>query len=71
MHGAVLDLLASSGVVAHDRRARAITPAQAWVVTHAFSGVIRGLLVAPPADIARADIEEALVQLVRGFVERT
>jgi hypothetical protein len=39
------------------------------VVTHAFSGVMRGLLVAPPSAIARAEIEEALVLLVRRFLE--
>lgn len=66
---AVLDLLASTGVVAHDRRARTISPAQAYVITHAFSGVMRGLLVAPPAGIARQEIEDALVQLVRRFIE--
>jgi AcrR family transcriptional regulator len=69
MHAAVLDLLVSTGVVAHDRRARTIAPAQAYVITHAFSGVMRGLLVAPPAAIERAQIEDALVQLVRRFVE--
>jgi AcrR family transcriptional regulator len=69
MHSAVLDLLASTGVVAHDRGARTISPAQAYVVTHAFSGVMRGLLVAPPSAIARAEIEEALVLLVRRFLE--
>jgi hypothetical protein len=44
-----------------------LTPGKAFVLTHAVAGVLRSysLIDTPPP---RADIEDALVELITGFV---
>ena len=64
---AIIHMMSSGGgIVAHDRRAHALSPAQAFVMTHAVSGVIRALLAAPEklAGPQRQAIEDTLVRLV-------
>ncbi len=59
----VVDLLVSSGIVAHDRRLRKLPRAEAFVMVHAFVGVLRGVLATPP-DVPLRAIEDALVRLL-------
>ena len=64
---AIIHMMSSGGgIVAYDRRAHALSPAQAFVMTHAVSGVIRALLAAPEklAGPQRQAIEDTLVRLV-------
>lgn len=63
----VLGLLTSSGVVAHDRRVRKLPRTDAFVLVHAFVGVLQGILAAPP-DIPVRAIEDALVRYSAAFV---
>jgi len=63
LHAIVLELLTSSGIVTHDRRVHTLTAAQAFVIVHAFAGVLRGVLTTPPGVPVR-EIEDALVQLL-------
>ncbi|MDE2606107.1 MAG: TetR/AcrR family transcriptional regulator [Burkholderiales bacterium] len=60
-------LLASSGVVAHDQRVRKLPRAEAFVLVHAFVGVLQGILAAPP-DVPLPAIEDALVRYVMAFL---
>ena len=59
----VVDLLVSAGVVPHDRRRRKLPRAEAFVMVHAFVGVLQGVLSAPPGVPMQA-IEDALVRLM-------
>lgn len=63
----VVDLLASSGVVSHDRRRRKLPPAEAFVMVHAFVGVLQGVLSEPTGIPLRA-IEDELVRLVLAYM---
>jgi AcrR family transcriptional regulator len=65
----VMDLLTSSGIVAHDRRLRKLQQAEAFVMVHAFAGVLRGVLAAPPQVPFRA-IEDALVRYLLAFMAK-
>ena len=47
---------------------RLLTPAQAFVLTHAVSGVFRGLLIQPNVDVPRQAIELELVELIEKYV---
>jgi hypothetical protein len=67
LRAAVVELLASSGIVAHDRRLRKLPRAEAFVVVHAFVGVLRGLLVVPRC-VPPRDVEDALVRLLLAFM---
>ena len=63
---AIIHMMSSGGIVAHDQRAHPLSPEQAFVMTHAVSGVIRALLAAPEklAGPQRRGIEDTLVRLV-------
>ncbi len=65
----VVDLLTSSGVVAHDRSVRKLPQAEAFVLVHAFVGVLRGILAAPP-DVPLRAVEDALVRYLLAFMAK-
>ena len=46
-----------------------LTPAQAFVLTHAVAGILRSYALSedPPS---QADLEDALVDLIAGFMDR-
>ena len=69
---AVVQMMSQGGIVAFDQRPRNLQPADAFVLTHAVSGVIRGLLAAPDDMTAarRQAIEDALVHLVVTTMDR-
>jgi len=66
MREAVVRMMSEGGIVAADRHAHRLAPADAFVLTHAVGGVIRALLAAPEQhdDAQRGAIEDALVRLV-------
>jgi AcrR family transcriptional regulator len=63
----VAELLTGSGIIGHDGRQRQLAPAEAFVLTQAFIGVLRAALMQPPEAQDRQAIEAALVRLVLGF----
>jgi AcrR family transcriptional regulator len=72
MREAIVKLMSEGGIVAFDQRARALEPAEAFVLTHSVGGVIRALLVAPDRfdGAQRQAIEDALVRLVVTVMDR-
>lgn len=67
LYAQLMEMFTTRGVAAPGGDATALTPAQAFVLTHATAGVLRTLAAsddAPPL----ADIEDALVRLVVGYV---
>jgi AcrR family transcriptional regulator len=67
MHAQIAAMFASQGVTTADGRVHKLTPAQAFVVTHATAGALRALAAQehpPPIE----EIEEALVQMVYGYL---
>jgi AcrR family transcriptional regulator len=71
MREAVVRMMGQGGIVAADRRAHRLAPADAFVLTHAAGGVIRALLAAPEQhdDAQRLAIEDALVRLVTTIMD--
>lgn len=61
-------LLADSGLPGPDGRRHRLSPVDAFVLTHAFTGVIRASVGERARHLSRASIEESLLRLVRGFV---
>ena len=72
MREAIVKLMSEGGIVAFDQRARALAPAEAFVLTHSVGGVIRALLAAPDRfdGAQRQAIEDALVRLVVTLMDR-
>jgi AcrR family transcriptional regulator len=72
LHEVIVQMMEQSGIVGFDQRVRALTPADAFVLTHSVSGVIRALLAAPNRfdGPQRQAIEDALVRLVFTTMDR-
>ena len=66
-YAALVALFSSQGVGAAGRPAQKLTPAQAFVLTHAVAGVLRALAASESTPPPRA-VEDVLVQMVMGFV---
>ena len=67
LHAQLAATFSSQGISVPGAGQRALTPAQAFVLTHAASGVLRALSAqeaAPPI----AQVEEALVRMLHGYV---
>jgi AcrR family transcriptional regulator len=64
----VLALFTAEGVKVPGRSTQRLSPAQAFVLTHAMSGVLRALSASPDAP-ALQEVEDALVRLVLRFLE--
>ncbi|MFZ5959219.1 TetR family transcriptional regulator [Pseudomonas knackmussii] len=69
LRGSIMAHLVARGVTGPDQQLRNLGEAQAFVLAHAVSGVLRALLEEPDAmaPARREGIEEALVQLVLGY----
>ena len=69
---AVVQMMSQPGIVGFDQRVRALTPADAFVLTHSVGGVIRALLADPDRfdGTQRQAIEDALVRLVVTTMDR-
>lgn len=65
--GLVVALLSGTGIVGHDGRLRQLTAPEAFVLTQAFTGVVRATLLRPPDALDRQAIEDALLRLVLGY----
>lgn len=67
LHALVVGLLTSGGVMTRDQGLQRIPQAEAYVVVHAFVGVLRGLMAAPP-DVPIRAVEDALVRALLALV---
>ena len=67
LHALVVGLLTSGGVMTRDQGLQRIPQAEAYVVVHAFVGVLRGLMAAPP-DVPIQAVEDALVRSLLALV---
>jgi AcrR family transcriptional regulator len=67
LYAGITALFASEGLVVPGRGVQKLPAAEAFVLAHAFSGVIRAMVTgdAPPK---RQDVENALVKLVANFM---
>ena len=71
MREAIVRMMSDGHLVAFDQRARTLSRAEAFVLTHSVGGVIRAVLSAPQAldEPQRQAIEDALVRLVGTLVD--
>jgi AcrR family transcriptional regulator len=58
---------ASTGTA--NARTRRMSPAQAFVLTHAVAGVMRGLVASREQALKQSDVERELTCLIAGFIE--
>ena len=58
------------GLTKRDGDAPGFTPVQAFVITHAVGGVMRGLVGMPELNLKRKEIEEQLTLMLEGYVEK-
>ena len=65
----IANLLTASGIARPDGSRRTLTPAEAFVLTQAFSGVVRASVGQAAKGLPRAQIEEALLRLIQGFLK--
>ena len=72
MREAIVEIMSQGGIIGFDQCVRALTPADAFVLTHSVSGVIRALLAEPNRfdGAQRQAIEDALVRLVVTTTDR-
>src|ERR1700761_5334875 len=72
MREAVVRMMSQGGIVGFDQRLHALSPADAFVLTHSVGGVVRALLAAPDRfdGAQRQAIEDALVRLVATVTDR-
>jgi AcrR family transcriptional regulator len=66
LYAAVSDLLSHQGALPGGQPH--VTPTEAYVLTHAFAGVLRALVSMPDSGIERSAAEAALVRLIEGFL---
>lgn len=50
------------------KETKQFTPAEAFALTHAIAGVLRGLVTAVELPVSREEVEQALIRLVEGFL---
>lgn len=66
---ALIGTFAADGIARPSGGTQALSEADAFVLTHAIAGVLRGFMAAPTRRLSVADIENSLSRLVVGFVE--
>ncbi len=64
----IANLLASAGVSRSGGQSLRFSPEEAFVITHAFTGVIRASIGSHANDLSREEIKNALQFLIRSFV---
>ena len=67
----IANLLTASGIARPDGTRRKLSPAEAFVLTQAFSGVVRASVGLAAKGLPRAQIEEALLRLIQGFLKNS
>lgn len=65
----ITEAIARDGIVGPGGERVKLTPARAFVLTHALAGVMRAMLVADGGLPPRQEIEAALVRLVLGYLQ--
>ncbi|HTU65833.1 MAG TPA: TetR/AcrR family transcriptional regulator [Steroidobacteraceae bacterium] len=68
LYDALVALMSGGGVRGADGKAHVLPPADAFVLAHAVSGVLRTMITSPEKQPPRAAVEDALVRLVARFV---
>ncbi|MDM0020887.1 TetR/AcrR family transcriptional regulator [Variovorax saccharolyticus] len=68
LYAGIAELLTSAGVLTPDGRQRTMTPAEAFVLTHAIAGVLRGYVAYGAESLQRQKLEDALVLLAVRFL---
>jgi AcrR family transcriptional regulator len=69
LHSGLVQMLASGSIAVPGRTSRTLSEADAFVLTHAFSGVLRAFAAAEDRAPPRAEIEQALTQLLANFLK--
>lgn len=64
----ITKMMASSGVVGPDGKARPVSPADSFVLTYAIAGVLRAYVARNEAALGRQDLEDSLVRLTMRFL---
>jgi len=64
----IVNVLASAGVSRANGQSLRFSPEEAFVITHAFTGVIRASIGPHANDLSRDEIKNALLFLIRSFV---
>lgn len=65
----LIDLFHAEGVAEPGQRNLPLTPAEAFVLTHAVAGVVRTLVADDDNHLPSEAVEQALTQLVLGFLK--
>jgi AcrR family transcriptional regulator len=65
----IAGLLASGGLRRPDGRTLQLSPAQAFVLTYAFTGVTRASMGPQANDLPREELKDALLFLIRSYVD--
>jgi len=71
LYADISDMLMDDGLATaarSARRARQLSAADAFVLTHAVAGVVRALAASDDAALSRQDVEDALVRLACNFI---
>jgi AcrR family transcriptional regulator len=64
----IASLLSTAGIPRNDGQPLRLSPAEAFVLTHAFTGVIRASVGPQAQEIPREEIKEELLRLIGNFV---
>jgi hypothetical protein len=65
----ITELLVLQGIGTRGEPAKPMRPADAFVLTYAFAGVMRGLVATADRPLPRRDVEDALTRLMVSFVQ--
>lgn len=68
LYAEVMRLMASNGVVGVDGQQQPVSPADAFVLTHAIAGVLRAYVAGGEGALPQQQLEDALVRLAVRFV---
>jgi AcrR family transcriptional regulator len=69
LYARLTEMFTANGIAVAGHAPTALTPAQAFVMTHAVAGVMRALINSAGSGIARTEIEDALTQMLTNFME--
>lgn len=67
LYKATVDIIASPGFTLPGQKASSLSAAEAFVLTYAVAGVMRGLIIQGDNAPASAEVEQALIRLVTAF----
>jgi AcrR family transcriptional regulator len=70
LHKGIVQMLASGNIAVPGRTSSALSEADAFVLTHALSGVLRAFVAAEDRAPPRRDVEHAMTQMVLGYLSK-